>query len=254
MQLLDILNAVLGQSGFIEKTAFTSSADLDDKQMIAIANRVVQDMVEFCEWSPLIKEEEIQMFAGIDPSGDPLPAIYPLPGDFLSFVSNSAWELDGSKPLELPVPLNRWFMYKYSTLGSGGLIRSRLIYDRDSPAKARNTPGIYAIEIAEGNLPGEKFVLQFKSNSSVYGSDNSYKQYFTSDDDQFLLDDQTLIKGIQAEWARAKMMPQAGEWKQEALMALNQAKGRDTGARTIGGFAVSRRYPVGSPYYPLWRS
>ena len=56
LNLKQILNSVLGESGFLEKTAFAGSSDSDDKQMVAIANRMATSVLEFYNWSTLIND------------------------------------------------------------------------------------------------------------------------------------------------------------------------------------------------------
>jgi hypothetical protein len=230
MDFKDILNAVLGESGFIQKDAFAQSNDPDDKQMITIANRVASDIVNWCNWSSLRKQDTITMTS---------ETTYPLPSDFQTLVPDSVWETDGSRRVELPVPENRWFMYKFSTFSDGGTLRAR-IYGKN-------------IELYD-TQPGEEFAYEYVSNSAITDSEGVPKPKFTADTDLFVLDDNALIKGIQAKWAKAKMMPQANDWYGDFQRELANAKGRDTGGRTIGGATGTSDW-VNSrqPYYPLWR-
>lgn len=231
MTLRDILNAVLAESGFLEKNAYVGSSDPDDKQMVAIANRVAQEIMKFCDWSDLRKTHQIVFTAPTSTS--------PLPTDFLSMASNSVWETDGSKPVDFPVAPNRWFQYKYSSLTDSGIVRMRIVGDN-----LEFEPSV--------ELPKD-ISFEYISNSPIESAGGVRQEFFLQDSDVFVLDDETLIKGIQAKWGKAKMMPQADEWKSDYYTTMNKAKGRDTGAQTIGG-VDKRSTHRGPPYYPLWRT
>jgi hypothetical protein len=238
MNLRDILNSVLGESGFLTKPAFASSSDQDDKQMIFIANRMAHEMMEWADWSVLKKSFKINPNGEAGGSTPDANGRYPLPTDFLSLVADSAWETDGSRRVEFPTPPNRWFMYKFSTFSDGGTLRARIYGD--------------AIELHD--TPADEFEFEYISKYPILDASGASKQYFTLDDDEFLLDDESLIKGIQSKWAKAKMMPQADEWKMDFLMSMNKAKARDTGGRTIGGVSNERSWwDSRRPYYPLYR-
>ena len=50
MTLVDILNSVLEQSGFLSRNSYAGSSDPDDKQMVAIANRAAYEIMNFYKW------------------------------------------------------------------------------------------------------------------------------------------------------------------------------------------------------------
>ena len=51
MTLIEMLNEVLSQSGFIERSVFVQSVDVDDKQMVSIANRVNTEINNYYPWN-----------------------------------------------------------------------------------------------------------------------------------------------------------------------------------------------------------
>jgi len=117
MDLKNILNNVLAQSGFLERGSFTTSADPDDKQMIAIANRVAYEIMNYFAWTDLRTASQINILPG--------QSRYQLPGDYQDLVPNSAWESEGERQVEWPVPDGRWYMYKYTAYSAGGTYRIR---------------------------------------------------------------------------------------------------------------------------------
>ena len=245
MNLKEILNNVLAESSFLEKPSFASSADVDDKQMVAIASRMAYKIFNFYNWSAMRKTWVLEMTEDPDANNDgtpddPVPnTVYDLPSDWQTLVPDSVWETDGSRRVELPVPENRWFLYKHTVFSDGGTMRARL-YGK-------------TIEIHDPE-PGESMTMEYITNTPITASDGTPKQRFTADDDEFILDPEMLITGVQWKWAHAKMMPQVAEWRQDHMTAVNGAIGRDAGGRTIGGQSANSDWMRNrGPYYPLYQ-
>ena len=113
-----ILNNVLAQSAFLEVASFFNSSDPDDKQMVAISNRVGIEIMDFADWPSQRRSFNF--------TSNPGQTLYSLPDDFRSLVPDSAWELNGTRKMQFPVPDNAWFMYKYSAFSAGGLARVKM--------------------------------------------------------------------------------------------------------------------------------
>ena len=235
MDLAQILNNVLAQSGFLEKGSFTGSSDPDDRQMVAIANRTAEEIRDYYNWSGLRNTFEVEPPVSDDPDVA-ARTVFALPNDFRTMVPQSVWETDGSQTVEWPTPAGRWYLYKYSSFSSGGVGRIRQYGDSIEV----ETPGNW-----------EPFSFDYISKFPIRGLNNDRKEYFTADTDTWVLDDRLLMLGIQANWAEVKMFPQAGLWKNNYMQKMNEAIARDNGGRVIGsGIARGLR---SDPYYPLWR-
>ena len=230
MTIKDILNNVLAQSGFLEKGSFFNSADPDDKQMVAISNRVAYEIMNFYPWNELRSTFQIDMQTDQNR--------YVLPADYQSLIANSAWETDGSRIVEWPVPDRRWFMYKFTTFSDGGTIRVR---------KYGNEIEVHDPE------GGESFTFEYVSKWVAKTAEGERTEFFTNDTDEFLLDDQMLVLGVQAHWQQAKLMPSYQEHNQNYRAKMNEAIGRSNGSRTIGGNVFGRWQNTNAPYYPLYR-
>jgi hypothetical protein len=230
MALIDILNDVLAQSSFLERSSFANSSDPDDKQMVAIANRTQIEVREFYPWMLARKVLVIPLVSG--------QTEYALPADFSEIVPDSAWETDGSRKIDVPVPDTRWYMYKFSTLSDAGTLRAR-VYGK-------------TLEVQKDFAGTNSITLEYDSTSSIESGTGTPKEKFTEDTDVWLLDEEVLTLGIQANWAVAKMLPQANAWMQNYMDNMGEAVGRTTGGQTIGGPGYWRgiRRP---PYTPLWK-
>jgi hypothetical protein len=232
-----ILNDVLSQSGFLQRSSFTNSADPDDIQMVSIANRVAYEIMNFYNWSTMIKEHTVNMNAGSGKGIIPL-TLYDLPPDFQNMIPDSAWQSEGNRPVEFPVPQARWYMYKHSAYSDGGTYRVRIVGDQ--------------LEVHDPEI-GESFVFNYISNTPVTDSVDAPKPKFTTDTDLFILDDYILMLGVQAHWMQTKLMPQYQEHYQNYIAKTREAVGRDVGGRIIGGAEKPGSWLNRAPYYPLYR-
>ena len=226
MELTEILNNVLAQSGFLERSSFTNSNDPDDKQMVAIANRAAYEIMNFYNWTELRRSAEINL--------NDTDVSYDLPADYQSFIPDSAWETDGSRKVDVPVPDAEWYQYKFSSLTSSGIIRARFYGKK--------------LEVAEPFVGG-KISFEYISGYPILNSLNEQKQTFTEDTDTWLLDDQLLILGIQAHWQQTKMMPTYSEHMGNYMVKMAEAISRSNQGQTIGGSSELLRR---DPYTKLW--
>ena len=108
--LKDMLNQVLAESSFLERANFAGSSDPDAKQMVAIANRVVEEIRDYFEWPTLRKKYTVDL-----QTGQPR---YTLPSDYRTLLPDSAWEADGGRPVDLPVQEGSWYLFKFSSMGT----------------------------------------------------------------------------------------------------------------------------------------
>jgi hypothetical protein len=226
MQIVDMLNNVLAQSGFLKRGQFFNSADVDDVQMTAISNRVALEIGGFYPWGTLRIPFQIDLIEGQED--------YDLPAGLKWIVSDSSWETDGSRPVDDHISDQMWYQYKFSSLTSGGTIRARQYGDK--------------LQVQEPFAGGEisfEYVSEFLVTSTI----GTPKPLFTEDSDLWVLDDQLLILGIQAHWMQTKLMPQYMEHMSNYRAKMNEAIGRDAVRNTVGGVGGRLRR---DPYTKLW--
>lgn len=229
MTLVTMLNNVLMQSGFLKKGSFTTGDDPDDDQMVAIANRAAYEIFNFYKWEPLRNVYTINFQEGQE--------VYTLPEDYQDMMPNSAWELEGERPVDFPVPDNMWFMYKFTNWGDGGTVRARKYGNQ--------------IEVIQPT-GSEGFQFEYISKWPIKSEGGQRKEFFTADTDTWMLDDMLLILGIQAHWQQAKLMPSYPEHYANYMNKMKEAIGRANGSRTIGGYQGSTFWNTRAPYTPLW--
>jgi hypothetical protein len=231
MNLLQMLNNVLTQSGFLEKGSFTNGVDPDDKQMVAIANRAAYEIFNYYKWPALRNTYTFTFNEG--------QSVYRLPDDYQDMMPNSAWELEGQRPVDFPVSDNQWFLYKFTDWGDGGTVRAK-IYGKQ-------------IEVIQP-VGSNGFTFEYISKWPIVAADGSRKEFFTADTDTWSLDDQLLILGTQAHWQQTKQMPSYQELFGNYRLKMSEAIGRAAGSKTIGGFSGgSSFWNTRGPYTPLWK-
>ena len=175
MNLRDLLNEVLAQSAHIKKANFANSSDVDDQQMVSIANRVLFEVRDFYPWGILRKVFNITQVGGI--------YRYPMPSDFLTMVPDSGWLEAGNRKVDVPVPDGRWYQYKSNGVASGGTVRCRFVGKE--------------IEIADPQ-DDEVFSFEYITNLVVRDSTGLFRSRYSADTDESILDDQVMMLGIQA--------------------------------------------------------
>lgn len=221
MNLKDMLNDVLLQSGFLARDSFTSSADIDSQQMIAIANRVANEIMNFYPWGALKKNG---FFIMTDTVPGTVDTDYTLPADFQSMSPDSMWEHEGSgHPVEFPVDNAAWQEFQFSGRGNYGTYRARRFGN--------------VIRFIDP-VVGDQIDFEYTTKYHVLSDADAPKERFTADTDKFLLGDSLLILGVQAHWAQTKLFPQYEEWFKNYSAKVNEAIGRDAGSKTIGGVPI----------------
>jgi hypothetical protein len=228
MILKEMLNQVLSQSAFIKKSAFVTSNDVDDQQMVAIANKAQLEIIDMYDWPQLLRSGEIKMIGST--------RRYQMPSDYRSLVPDSMFKENSNERVEIQTPERRMYEYKFSATSPGPGIHARFI------GNDIEFYGVNADDIVR---------FEYVSKWGVQDDTGSVKHLFNSDTDAWLLEDNLLILGIQAHWADTKMLPQTQLWRGNYMSKLNEAIGRNTGGRTIGG--VRTRGRNRSPYTPLYR-
>lgn len=228
MTLKEILNEVLSGSGFLKREAFVNSTDVDDLQMVSVANLVAEEIRDVFAWMALRKTDSVTLVDG--------QTTYDLPDDFYYMVPDSPWQ-DGNRAADFLPSDSTYYALKYSSLSGAGTVEARI----------SGGSLIVPQPIADAVV-----YFEYVSMNPISSNDGtSFKENFTADDDLFLLDQRLFKLGIRAQWAENKDMPQADKWYAKYQRATAESIGHRTGGKIVGG-SVKLVNP--SPYYPLYRT
>lgn len=83
MSLIEAVESVANEAGYSLPDTIIGSSDTGAKQILAIANRVIEIMSESYEWTKLYRSASITLVSG--------QATYELPGDFSSYHYDTFW-------------------------------------------------------------------------------------------------------------------------------------------------------------------
>lgn len=222
MVLQDVLNAVMGETGFQVPPAYVGSSNPDDAQMVFLANRAASFLREEGFYR-LHKTLEIPLTAATE---------YDLPSDFLAYVPDTAYINGRVDPIDLPTSPDFWAYLKSSSGPSGLIYRARLLAGK--------------LHI-HNPQPSDTLRFEYVSNAPILDANGTdFKQRFTSDADQWLLDDDLLILEVKWRFGKAKGLD---DWQKDEQMAMRHrsaVRARDAGSQTLG-YAETER-TTGEPY------
>lgn len=227
MNLREILSAVLGESGYLVPDSFFGSTSPDDLQMCYLANRA----------SSFLREKGFQRLSSgrytitLTSATD-----YTLPSDYLEIVPDTAMINGRLDAVNLPTDPETWAFLKSQNSTSSYTVYARII-DNELNVHAPTVGAIFAFE--------------YIKNTPILATDGTtYKQRFTADTDNWLLDDDLLILEVKWRFMQAKGLEGWQVAATESSQYRNSVMARDKTARTLGG---SYRDPwLPEPNTRLW--
>jgi len=198
-------------------TTIFSATDTFSLQLQDLSNEVARDIAKSQDWQALIKVYLI--------TGDGTTKEFPLPSDYdrmlvdtnLYDALNWAW---GYKRIINP---SDWLQYE--------------IYDWQLIV-----PGAWTIlggefRFVPAPYDGAEAKFVYISRNIVTAADGTTKQFFTKDDDTFVLDERLLTLGLIWKWREMEGMD-ATNAQSDFQKAFDEVSGRDKGARiiTVGNY------------------
>lgn len=215
MTLREILNEVLQYMGEgYTSNVFVSNSNSDISRMVVFANAAVSDILEAHDWSRLISEQSITVVAGT--------TLYDLPTDFSKYIDNTAYT--NNKVVDIPSS------------------HQVMVYDRDETYKGRIIGG--QLELI--NVPPGTVTIRYLSAHPIESSGGASKAKFTDDNDEWLLDDQLLIRATRHRYALQTGDSSAGVAATDVQNRMKKMISADVGARTIR--SRFNRYELMAPY------
>lgn len=225
MNLKDMLNAVLGQSGFLQRDAFATSTDPDNIQMVAFANRAANEIRERFPWNRLRQSTSVTLIEG--------QVSYPLPDDFDYYMTETMWKSFGARHVVIPTSDRYWSFIKAGNPGT------RINY------YAKFIQGKLEFTAVSG---GDVINFDYMSKYAITDSGGTPKEQFTEDTDLFLLSDHTLIRGTQAYWKIEKEIMTGLKDEKDFEQHIKRDIAADTPAKVIrSGVREDRYYPYAPP-------
>jgi hypothetical protein len=217
VNLLQLLQTTADELGLTRPTAVASSTDSQVRQLLALLNRVGEEIMTEFPWQRLTKEYTFATVSGT--------AAYDLPSDFDRVVNQTEWDRTNHWGLDGPVSPQEWQFRKGGIVSSGPRSRFRI---QGNQVKLDPTPtSIFTV------------AYEYISNKWVLAADGStYKTSFTADDDTALFKDRLLITGTKLAFFYIKGLDTTS-LERAFMRALSNAQGQDAGAPVL---SLARRY------------
>jgi hypothetical protein len=217
MTLLTLLQTVADELGLTRPAAVASSTDPQVRQLLALMNRVGEELMTEFPWQRLIREYTFSTVASQE--------TYPLASDHDRLINQTEWDRTNHWPLSGPTSPQGWQVLKSGIVSTGPRsrfrIKNNLIYVDPIPSDAR--------EVA----------FEYISNKWVLASDGiTYKMAFSADDDVALFKDRLLILGTKLMFFEIKGLDTTTLIR-DFMRALSKAQGQDAGAPVL---SLARRY------------
>jgi len=218
--LKNILDAVMGESGFLIPASYAASLNPDDLQLVYLSSAASDELRDLD-----LTQSRVQGSITLTSATD-----YALPDDFFSYVADTAFQ--GTIPVDLPTSPSDWAWVK--SYGAG------------SPS--------YRVRFMGGRLhvmnPTAGDVIQFEYITSLpWEASGVGKEKATADTDIWRLDRRLLQYAVKWRWKKEKGVE---DWKDDLAMFqayVSKLRARDSGAKTIR-FGECE-YPD-QPYTKLW--
>lgn len=215
LTLKQILDIAIGSTGAIVPTTWIGSNNVaTSNQLLAIANQSVLALRDV-GWQKQTRPYSFTLTSASD--------TYALPSDYLNIVPDTMWIQSSIWRVDFPTDPTVWAYLKASAGPSGIVVRCRLIN------------GFFEFYEPQDGLD---VGFEYYSNAPIQGpgssgnSDRGPKQLFTSDSDQWLLDDALIIADIKWRYKAEKGLEYQADLELFKRQ-MNAAMGDDKGAKTI---------------------
>lgn len=207
LTILQIIQKFCQRTGLRVPTSVASSTETQTIQLLALANEVVEDLVDNYCFEALRKETTFVSVATEDQGAITTIA----PNGFLYITDDTIYDRTQKIPIYGPVSPQAWQQSK-AFVPIGPIFRYR----------------IFGGHLFFNPLPpaGHTCAFEYMSDLCIQNvGAGTFKNQFSADDDTFLLDYTLLLSGLRWKWKAEKGLPYAEEFSTYERQA-NNAGGR----------------------------
>jgi len=211
--LLEIVQDAMRQAGFRAPTGVASNPSDETQTLLALANRVGNDIVKAHNW------QQTQVEGGFTLIQDQQE--YDLPAQFLFYSPETMWNRDTRRPVLLALTPSEWQYYKGWIFIQGLNLRARI----------QESKIIFEQPIDTVNAGNEIF-FEFRTKTWVDSSGGTPQERFLADDDVSRFDRDLMSSGL-----LFRIKKQRGLDYQQDMIDFNTElrthMANDNGARTL---------------------
>jgi hypothetical protein len=241
MSAAEICSEVYGLSGFGRAEAY-QNGDIDDQLIFFLLRRVARDIAKY-RWQELVKTGRITITSG--------ETVYNLPNDFREFIPSSVRTEEDLRPIDFPSNFETWAQID-AKVGITG-VQHRLRLQGGSLVTLPSDTETYTIRFEYiSNFPVEGYTYATINGELVQSKSPKEKLLFERDEDEWLLDDDLIIKGLKAKWSLEKGLDTLQADAADYQAYLNELRGTQAHSQRImmGGKSPYMPQP---PYTNLWK-
>jgi hypothetical protein len=221
MTLISTIQRVADAVG-LPRPASTTSQDQLARQMLALANEVIEDLADM-EWPVLQAEYQFPTVVNQE--------AYALPANFKEFIRETAYNASVYYNIRGGITPAEWQLNKQRLLQPTGRFKMRIMGD---------PPMMHIVPLPQ---VVENIVYEYKTNSLVRDESGTLKQLFTQDNDTARVPEEVVRKGIKWKIKHAKGLDYAEDYNDyQATKSTLLAK-----AMQLGSVPVSNRYYADIP-------
>lgn len=188
MTLLEVIREYCKREGLRQPNAAISSNDAQVLQMVALLNKLLDDlMLNHSRFSRTIVEKTWTS-TGVEIQGT-ITSLFP---GYLWLMPKSFYDRDATINIRGPVTPEEWQKLKALAAYNSAYPSYRII---------GNSLHLYPIVSATHTL-----AVEYKSEACVTAANGTLKKYFTVDTDTFNLNDSILLLGLEYLWRQKKGM------------------------------------------------
>lgn len=206
--LLAAAQAFCARTGLRNPTALVGSQDQTFQQILALANEVLEELVDRWIFEELINETTF-ISTAIENQG----SIYTIaPNGFDRIIEETIYDRTQKIPIYGPIGPQAWQQAK-AFVPIGPVYRYRI----------RGGNLLFNPTAAAGHTCAFEYVSKNIVRDTVSGL---YKPYFTADTDEFFLNERLLMQGLRWKWKAEKNFPYAQEkdlWETSCLNEANRS-------------------------------
>lgn len=159
--VLEIIQAVTNELSLPQPSIAVSSQDLTVRQLVALSQAAVDELVEMFDWQALLKTHTFQTV--------PSQTLYNLPSDFARLVGNTVWDRGVAFPISGSHNPQTFQSLQSGIFKQGPYYRFRVIGDR--------------FELLPTPESVTTVAFNYISSNAVRSAVGTEKQRFTADDD-----------------------------------------------------------------------
>lgn len=212
--LIQIINEFLSRTGLPSTNSAIGSPDQQVTQIVSLANEICEDLTERNTWEQLQQETVFTTITGTDQGSITSIA----PNGFLYILNQTIFDRTLRLPVYGPLSPEQWQQYQAIPL-TGPLYQFRI----------RGGRLLYNPPAAVGHV----CAFEYASDAcNLNPNTGLFNKWFTSDQDQFLLDTRLLMAGLRWKWKAEKGLGYAEDFATYEGLVAN-AKGRDGSKPTL---------------------